>query len=53
MSDDPDFTFDVTGAEIEAAIKRGDYGWLCENVFNPALAQFLVKRNTQRLVNAA
>ena len=37
MSDEPEFRFDVSTAEIEAAIKRGDYEWLVENVFTPAL----------------
>jgi hypothetical protein len=41
MTDDPNFKFDVTGAEIEAALARGDYEWLCKHVFNPALAQFI------------
>jgi hypothetical protein len=51
MNDQPEFHFEVTTAEIEATIKRGDYGWLVENVFNPALVQFLRKKNTDALIN--
>jgi hypothetical protein len=51
MTDDPEFHFEVTGAEIEAAVRRGDYEWLCEHVFNPALVQFLRKKNTDALIN--
>jgi hypothetical protein len=51
MSDQPGFHFDVSTAEIEAAIDRKDYGWLCENVFTPTLAQFLRKKNTDALIN--
>src|SRR5262249_3698420 len=47
---EPEFTFAVSTAEIEAAIKRGDYGWLIEHVFNPALLQFLEKKNTAALL---
>jgi hypothetical protein len=39
MSDQPEFDLKVTGPEIEAAIKRGDYEWLVENVFTPALGR--------------
>jgi hypothetical protein len=51
MNDDPDFHFDVTGAEIEAAVRRGDYEWLCEHVFIPATAQFFRKKHTDALIN--
>jgi hypothetical protein len=51
MNDDPEFHFDVTTAEIEAALPRKDYGWLVEHVFNPALVQFLEKKNTAALIN--
>jgi hypothetical protein len=51
MTDQPEFHFEVTTAEIEAALERHDYGWLVENVFNPALAQFLRKKNTDALIN--
>ncbi len=51
MTDEPEFHFEVTGAEIRAAIDRGDYPWLCEHVFGPALAQFIRKRNTDALIN--
>jgi hypothetical protein len=53
MTDQPDFHFEVSTAEIEAALKRKDYGWLCEHVFNPALAQFLRKKNTAALVKGS
>ena len=39
MNDRPEFHFEVSTAEIEAAISRGDYEWLCEHVFTPALVQ--------------
>ncbi len=51
MNDDPEFHFEVSTAEIEAALKRKDYQWLVENVFTPALVQFLVKQNTTALIN--
>ena len=51
MTDEPEFHFEVTGAEIRAALERHDYEWLVENVFNPALAQFLRKKNTDALIN--
>ena len=51
MNDDPDLYFDVSTAEIEAAVARGDYAWLCANVFGPALVQFLEKKNTDALMN--
>jgi hypothetical protein len=51
MNDEPEFHFEVTGAEIRAAIDRGDYPWLCEHVFGPALAQFIRKQNTDALIN--
>jgi hypothetical protein len=51
MTDEPEFHFEVSGPEIEAAVKRGDYAWLVENVFNPALVQFLEKKNTDALLN--
>jgi hypothetical protein len=54
MSDQPpEFYFEVTSEEIGAAIDRGDYGWLCDNVFTPALAQFLRKQNTAALVKCS
>jgi hypothetical protein len=53
MTDDPEFHFDVSTAEIEAALKRHDYAWLVENVFNPALVQFLLKKNTAALVKGS
>jgi hypothetical protein len=51
MTHDPEFHFEVTTAEIEAAIARGDYPWLCEHVFGPALVQFLEHKNTKALIN--
>ena len=51
MTDEPEFHFEVSTAEIEAALKRKDYGWLVEHVFNPALVQFLEKKNTDALIN--
>ncbi len=51
MNDVPEFHFDVTTAEIEDAISRGDYPWLCEHVFTPALVQFLEHKNTKALLN--
>jgi len=51
MSDQPEFHFEVTSEEIGAAIDRKDYGWLCEHVFTPALAQFMRKQNTEALIN--
>jgi glycine/D-amino acid oxidase-like deaminating enzyme len=51
MSDEPEFHFEVSYADIAAAIDRKDYGWLCEHVFTPALAQFLRKKNTEALIN--
>jgi hypothetical protein len=53
MTDEPTFRFEVSTADIEAALKRKDYGWLCEHVFNPALAQFLRKRHTDALLNGS
>jgi hypothetical protein len=47
----PEFHFEVTGPEIEAAVARGDYAWLCEHVFIPATVQFLRKKNTAALLN--
>ena len=54
MNDRPEFTFDVSTADIETAVGRGDYAWLCEHVFTPALAQFqkfadFFKRKSQAL----
>jgi hypothetical protein len=37
-------------ADIKAALARGDYPWLCEHVFIPALAQFLREEETASLV---
>ena len=51
MNDQPEFTFDVSTAEIEAAIARKDYAWLVTHVFNPALVQFLEKKHTAALIN--
>jgi len=51
MTDRPEFDLKVTGAEIEAAIARKDYAWLCEYVFNPALVQFFDKKHTAALIN--
>ena len=51
MSDEPEFHFEVTGPEIEAAIRRGDYEWLCTHVFTPALVQFLEKKRTDALLS--
>jgi hypothetical protein len=51
MSDQPEFHFEVTGAEIAAALERHDYGWLVDNVFTPALAQFMRKKHTAALIN--
>ena len=55
MTDEPDFDFhfDVTTAEIQAALDRNDYGWLVENVFNPALVQWLNKEHTAALVSGS
>jgi hypothetical protein len=46
VSDELEFHFEVTGAEIRAALERHDYEWLVTHVFNPALVQFLEKKNT-------
>ncbi len=51
MSDQPEFHFEVTSEETAAALERHDYEWLCDNVFTPALVQFLVKQNTKALIN--
>ena len=51
MNDEPEFDLKVTGADIAAALERHDYGWLVDNVFTPALAQFLCKQNTNALIN--
>jgi hypothetical protein len=51
MTDEPEFHFDVSGPEIEAAVARGDYEWLCTHVFIPATVQFLRKKNTDALIN--
>ncbi len=51
MNDRPEFTFDVSTADIETAVGRGDYAWLCEHVFTPALAQFHRQQNTDALIN--
>ena len=52
MTDEPiDFKFEVTGPEIEAAVKRGDYEWLCTHVFTPALVQFMEKKRTDAMLN--
>jgi hypothetical protein len=53
MSDEPNFHFDVTGAEIEAAVARGDYAWLCEHVFIPATVQFMREKHTAALVKGS
>jgi len=51
VTGDPEFTFAVTTAEIEAALERRDYPWLVENVFNLAFVEFLRKKNTAALLN--
>jgi hypothetical protein len=51
MTDEPEFHFEVTGPEIEAAVARGDYEWLCTHVFIPATVQFLEKKHTAALLN--
>jgi hypothetical protein len=51
MTDEPEFHFEVTGAEIRAALERHDYPWLCEHVFGPALVQFLDHKHTEALLN--
>ncbi len=51
MSDQPEFHFEVTGAEIRAALERHDYEWLVANVFNVALVQFFEKKRTKALIN--
>ncbi len=53
MSDEPEFHFEVSYAEIGAAIDGGDYGWLCDHVFIPALAQFMREKHTAALVKAS
>jgi hypothetical protein len=52
MSDQPEFTFEVTSEEIRAALARGDYPWLCEQVFIPALAQFSREKHTAALLKS-
>jgi hypothetical protein len=51
MNDEPEFDLKVTGPDIAAALERHDYEWLVDNVFTPALAQFLRKQNTDALIN--
>jgi hypothetical protein len=51
MNDEPEFHFEVSYADIAAALERHDYGWSCDHVFGPALAQFLRKQNTSALIN--
>jgi hypothetical protein len=51
MTDEPEFHFEVSSADIADAINRGDYEWLCANFFTPALAQFLDKKHTAALIN--
>jgi hypothetical protein len=53
MTDEPEFHFEASFADIAAAIDRGDYEWLCANFFTPALAQFLRKQNTTALVKGS
>jgi hypothetical protein len=50
MSDKP-FDLKVTKDDILAAMARDDYAWLVDNVFTPALAQFMRKKNTNALIN--
>ena len=50
MNDPPEFHFEVTGPEIEAAVKRGDYEWLCTHVFIPATVQFLEKKRLDAMM---
>ena len=52
MSDKP-FHFEVTGAEITAAVARGDYPWLCKHVFIPAAVQFMREKHTAALVKGS
>ena len=53
MTNEPEFDLKVTKDEIVAAMERQDYEWLVENVFTPALTQFLRKQNTAALVKGS
>ena len=53
MSDEPEFDLKVTGADVAAALERGDYAWLVDNVFSPALAQFMREKHTAALVKGS
>jgi hypothetical protein len=52
MSDQP-FHFNVTKDDIIAAMDRDDYAWLVDNVFIPALAQFIREQHTAALVKGS
>jgi hypothetical protein len=47
MSDRP------TEAEAMAAVEGGDYQWLVDNVFVPALAQIMIDDHTAALVRGS
>ena len=51
MSDEPEFHFEVSYADIAAALERHDYEWLVTHLFTPALMQFIDKRHTAALIN--
>jgi hypothetical protein len=52
MNDQP-FHLKATKDDIVAAMDRDDYAWLVDNVFIPALAQFMREKHTAALVKGS
>jgi len=52
MNDQP-FDLKLTKDEIVAAMERDDYAWPVDNVFTPALAQFVREKHTAALVKGS
>jgi hypothetical protein len=53
MSDQPELRLKATKDDIVAAMERDDYAWLVDNVFIPALAQFMRETHTAVLVKGS
>ncbi len=48
-----DLRLKVTGADVAAALERDDYAWLVDNVFIPALVEFIREEHTAALVKGS
>ncbi|HMA70435.1 MAG TPA: hypothetical protein VKP67_02925 [Xanthobacteraceae bacterium] len=51
MTEEPKSSIKVNAAEIQAAMDRDDYAWLCEHVFIPTVVDMLRAERTVALMN--